>query len=184
MLSPVTRKHIEEKFGKEIRYPLDCIALSVTIEKNTGDRVSPNTIKRLLGIIDEEREPRLFTLDAIAKYLGFHNWDIYWLSITKSGNSEFGILDEIIVASLPINSEIEFHYAPGRQVIARYVGNFKFVVVSSVLSKLMVDDEVEIRHLFLNYPLIIIDVVRNGNHLGQFTAGKVSGLTYMKLLEQ
>jgi len=182
MLSPITVKQIVDKFGKPIRYPLDCVALSVMIENETGERISTNTLKRLLGFIDESREPRLFTLDTIAKYLGFDNWDIYWLSINKTGNSEFGKLEEINVSELQVNDKIEFHYSPDRIVTIQYSGESLFEVIKAQNSKLVVDDQIEVKHFFLNYPLYINDVIRKGSHLGSFTAGKVSGITMLKKL--
>ena len=182
MLSPVTVQQIVEKFGKPIRYPLDCVALSVMIENETGERISTNTLKRLLGFIDETREPRLYTLDTIAKYLGFDNWDVYLMSINKSGNSEFGKIEEINVADLQVNDKIEFHYSPDRMVTVQYLGTTLFEVIKAINSKLIVGDQFEAKQFFINYPLYINDVIRDGNHLGSFTAGKVSGLTMLKKL--
>ena len=182
MLSPVTVQQIVDKFGKPIRYPLDCVALSVMIENETGERISTNTLKRLLGFIDETREPRLYTLDTIAKYLGFDNWDVYLMSINKSGNSEFGKIEEINVADLQVNDKIEFHYSPDRMVTVQYLGTTLFEVIKAVNSKLIVGDQFEVKQFFINYPLYINDVIRDGNHLGSFTAGKVSGITMLKKL--
>ena len=182
MLSPITVQHIVAKFGKPIRYPLDCVALSVMIENETGERISTNTLKRLLGFIDEPREPRLYTLDTVAKYLGYDNWDIYWLSINKAGNSEFGKLEEINIYDLQMMDKIEFQYSPDRKVTIQYIGGFLFDVLNAENSKLQIGDQIEAQHFFLNYPLLINNVVRNGKHLGTFTAGKVSGITMLKKL--
>lgn len=182
MLSPVTIQQIVDKFGKPIRYPLDCVALSVMIENETGERISTNTLKRLLGFIDETREPRLYTLDTIAKYLGFDNWDVYLMSINKSGNSEFGKIEEINASDLQVNDKIEFHYSPDRMVTVQYLGTLLFEVIKAVNSKLIVGDQFEVKQFFINYPLYINDVIRGGNHLGEFTAGKVSGITMLKKL--
>jgi hypothetical protein len=182
MLSPVTIQQIVAKFGKPIRYPLDCVALSVIIENETGERISSNTLKRLLGFIDELREPRLYTLDTIAKYLGFENWDVYLMSLNKSGNSEFGKLKEIKVSELQVSDKIEFQYSPDRMVIIEYIGESWFEVVKAVNSKLIIGDKIETKQFFTNYPLYITDVIRNGNHMGSFIAGKISGITMLNKL--
>lgn len=75
MLHPIVKGLIEEKIGKKIRYPADCEFIVVEIEKITKQRISTNTIKRLLGFIQGVRTPRLYTLDIIAKYLGFNHWE-------------------------------------------------------------------------------------------------------------
>lgn len=169
-------------YGKPIRYPSDCEEISRDISAKTGNPISVNTMKRLLGFISEEREPRLYTLDLIAKYLGFNNWDVYLMSIKESGNSEFGKIEEINVADLQANDKIEFHYSPDRMVVARFLGEGMFEVIKAENSKLVVGDQFEAKQFFINYPLYVNDVIRNGHHLGSFTAGKVSGITMLKKL--
>lgn len=73
----------KEKINKEIRYPIDCEHLAYDIEKETKLRISANTLKRLFGFLDDTRTPRLYTLDVIARYLGFKNWDFLELSFKE-----------------------------------------------------------------------------------------------------
>lgn len=191
ILSVVTRQHIEAKLGKTIRYPSDYEQLAYDIERTTKQRISTNTIKRLLGAIDSVREPRLYTLDVIAQYLGFENWDVYVVSLSKEGNSQFEKTDssdtdachEISVSELKAGAKVEFQYYPDRKVLLEHLGGKEFKVIGSTNSKLHLDDLVEVNNFYLNYPLIINRVVRDGLNIGRFTAGKISGLTYLKLLE-
>lgn len=191
ILSVVTRQHIEEKLGKTIRYPSDYEQLAYDIERTTKQRISTNTIKRLLGAIESVRKPRLYTLDVIAQYLGFENWDVYVVSLSKEGNSQFEIIDnsdidichEITVAELKKGMKVEFQYYPDRKVILEYIGGKVFTVIACSNSKLHNGDVVEVNNFYLNYPLIINRVMRNGLNIGRFTAGKISGLTYLKIIE-
>lgn len=191
ILSVVTRQHIEEKLGKTIRYPSDYEQLAYDIERTTKQRISTNTIKRLLCAIESVREPRLYTLDVIAQYLGFENWDVYVVSLSQEGNSQFEIMDnsdmdichEITVAELKKGTKVEFQYYPDRKVILEYIGGKEFAVIACSNSKLHNGDVVEVSNFYLNYPLIINRVMRNGLNIGRFTAGKISGLTYLKIIE-
>ena len=81
-----------------------------------------------------------------------------------------------------MSSIVEFGYEPDRMVQIRYEGDNKFKVVSSKNSKLLVSDLLELTHFVLNYPLIILNVIRDGKSMGRFTAGKVGGLTVLKLI--
>jgi hypothetical protein len=182
MLSPVIKEQIEKKLGRSIRYHSDLEYLCAEIEKKTKQKISLNTLKRLFGFIEGVTEPRLFTLDTIALYLGFTNWDVYLLSLDQSGNSGFNSLQEIKIESLPVLSIVEFGYEPDRIVQIRYEGNNQFKVISSKNSKLLVNDLLELTHFVLNYPLIILNVIRVGKDMGRFTAGKVGGLTVLKLI--
>ena len=191
VLSIVTRQHIEEKLGKTIRYPSDYEQLAYDIERATKQRISTNTIKRLLGAIESVREPRLYTLDVIAAYLGFENWDVYVVSLSKEGNSQFeksdavdgDICQEVAVANLKEGIKVEFQYYPDRKIVLEHLAGKEFRVVGSSNSKLRLGDVVEVSNFYLNYPLIINRVMRDGLNVGRFTAGKISGLTYLKLLE-
>lgn len=190
ILSVVTKQHIEEKLGRKIRYPSDFDHLAVEIEHATKQRISTNTLKRLLGTIESVKEPRLFTLDVIAQYLGFENWDVYIVSLSKEGNSQFdkiseddSLCQEISVEGLAQGTKIEFQYYPDRRVVLQYVEGKSFMITDSSNSKLKINDRVEISNFYLNYPLIVSTVMRNEVNIGRFTAGKISGLTYLKILE-
>jgi hypothetical protein len=182
MLSPVIKEQIETKLGKSIRYHSDLEHLSFEIEKATKQKISLNTLKRLFGFIAGVTEPRLFTLDTVALYLGYANWDVYLLSLQQTGNSSFNSLQEIKIETLDPLSIIEFGYDPDRVVQVCYENNHIFRVIQSRNSKLQVNDVIEISHFVLHYPLIIIRVLRDGINMGRFTAGKVGGLTVLKLI--
>ncbi len=182
MLSPIIKDQIETKLGRTIRYHSDLECLSIEIEKCTKQKVSINTLKRLFGFIDGVSDPRLYTLDTIALYLGFSNWDVYLLSLDQSGNSGFNTIEEISTDKLPVLSIVEFGYEPDRLVQVRFEGHNHFKVVMSRNSKLLENDLLEISHFVLNYPLVILNVLRDGKSLGRFTAGKVGGLNTLKLL--
>src|SRR5574344_2658186 len=89
VLSQITKNRIEKVFGKPIRYSSDYYALAIDIEEKISEHIGVNTLKRLMGEMGPTKEPRLSTLDVIAKYIGFENWDIYSLSFRAEGNSEF-----------------------------------------------------------------------------------------------
>ena len=182
MLSPVIKEQIELKLGRNIRYHSDLECLCIEIENETKQKVSLNTLKRLFGFISGVSEPRLYTLDTIALYLGFTNWDVYLLSLDQSGNSGFNSLQEIRIESLPVSSIVEFGYDPDRIVQLKFNGQNQFNVILAKNSKLQENDLVEITHFVLNYPLVILNVLRDGKCMGRFTAGKVGGLTHLKLI--
>ena len=181
MLSKMTIAHIEKRYGKPIRYPYDCMELSLAIETKVGQPISVNTVKRLLGFITEAREPRLYTLDLIAKYLDFENWDVYLESIKNVNISEFKLFGGIFSFNLKLNDQIEFHYFPDREVIIQYRGKKdRFQVVKAENCQLQVGDEISIYKFLLNHPVFVGEVIRNGDDLGSYIAGKEGGLSFLK----
>ena len=173
---------LKAKSGSDLRLPADCEFLSLDIQSKTGVRIGATTLKRLVGFAHDERMPHTSTLDVIARYLGYAHWHEL-AKIEDSGNSAFDAPDgEVRSADLQPDAYVEITYLPDRIVRMRYLGNQHYRVVESQNSKLQIGDEVEIQNFVLHHPLLAINVWRNGEPLGQFTAGHVSGLSSVKVL--
>ena len=173
---------LKEKSGNQLRQPSDCEFLSLDIESKTRVRIGATTLKRLLGFAHDERTPHASTLDAIAHYLGYAHWEELLL-IEDKGNSGFSTSDEEIRSvELQPDVHVEITYLPDRRVVMQYLGNQRYRIVESENSKLQKGDELEIQNFVLHHPLLVLNVWRGGESLGQFTAGRVSGLTSVKVL--
>ena len=173
---------LKRKSGSDLRQPSDCEILSLDIESKTGVRIGATTLKRLVGFAQDERTPHTSTLDAIAHYLGYAHWDEL-SKIEDNGNSDFETPDdEVRSADLQTGACVEITYLPDRRLILEYLGNNRYQVTASENSKLQKGDEVEILNFVLHHPLLVVNVWRDGESLGQFTAGRVSGLSSIKLL--
>lgn len=173
---------LRQKSGSELRLPSDCEYLSLDVESKTGVRIGATTLKRLLGFAGDERTPHASTLDAIARYLGYAHWKEL-SKIEDEGNSNFGASDdELRSADLQPDSLVSFAYPPDREVCVKYLGNCRYQVTESRNSKLRQGDEVEILNFVLHHPLLVLNVWRDGKSLGQFTAGRVSGLSSIKVI--
>ncbi|MGD9494213.1 MAG: hypothetical protein AB7V36_12765 [Bacteroidales bacterium] len=177
MLSVIIKKEIENKFGKEIRYPADCEALSAHISDQTGQSISITTLKRMFGFVNGAHEPRLYTLDILAQYVGYPNWDLYYEKFIHIENSEFINTEQIEIDTLKPDTVIEITYDPNRIIRLVYQGNFLFNVEHSTNSKLVRGDQLKILSIVKHYPLIIASVLRDDRNIGRFIAGKTSGIT-------
>lgn len=173
---------LKRKSGSDLRQPSDCEILSLDIQSKTGVHIGATTLKRLVGFAQDERTPHASTLDAIARYLGYAHWDEL-SKIEDNGNSDFETPDdEIRSADLQTGSCVEITYLPDRKVTFEYLGDNRYRVTASENSKLQKDDEVGILNFVLHHPLLVVNVWRDRESLGQFTAGRVSGLSSIKLL--
>lgn len=172
---------LKEKSGSDLRQPSDCEFLSLDIESKTGVHIGATTLKRLVGFAQDERMPHTSTLDALARYLGYLHWE-QLAQIEDKGNSDFDTPDEEVrSADLQPDANIEITYLPDRMVRMQYLGKQHYRVVESLNSKLQVGDEIEILNFVLHHPLLVLNVWRNGESLGQFTAGRVSGLSSIRI---
>lgn len=140
-------------------------------------------MKRLLGFVNGVQEPRLYTLDILARYLGFNNWDIYLEEIKSMSTSDFFNVDKIEVENLLSNARVQIAYEPNRKLILNYLGDFLFKIEISENSKLQENDIVKITNFIKNFPLLILEVKRNDLNLGQYRAGKSGGLSEIKIIE-
>lgn len=179
--SPYVTNLLRQKSKKDFRLSADCEYLALDIESVTGEHIGVNTLKRLLGFIDDEREPRTSTLDVIARYLGFDNWDVLSIYDNKSNSSFESSSEEIRVSELSEGQCVQVSYLPDRRLVMAYQGNGHFLVQMSENSKLLVGDELTITHMVQGYPLLVTEVIRDGKSLGSFTAGKAQGILF-KLL--
>lgn len=74
MLNDTIIKQVENVYGQKIRYSKDCDALALEISSKTGCQISVSTVKRLFGFIKTTSNPNQYTLDTIAIYLDYENW--------------------------------------------------------------------------------------------------------------
>ena len=173
---------LKRKSGSDLRLPSDCEQLSLDIESKTHVHIGTTTLKRLLGFAKDERTPHTTTLDAIAHYLGYAHWEEL-SKIEDTGNSDFNnFSEELRSSSLKTGDRVQVTYLPDRRVVFEYDADNHYHVVESENSKLHVGDMVEIQNFILHHPLLVVQVWRDGESLGQYTAGRVSGLSSITLL--
>ena len=169
-------------FGQPLRYPGDFEALAESVSEKTGQRVSVNTLKRLFGVIGPEVEPRRSTLDILAQYLGETDWQAYADRLSGAGNSDFEADPHNVDAvQLPVGARVSFRYLPDRSVTMEHLGDGLYRVVTSENSKLQSGDLVTVRNLCPGYPLTAESVIRQGENLGTFVAGKIDGLSDLQI---
>lgn len=180
-LKTTVKARLEEACDRQLDTPTDCQAVVDGIWEKLHEHISLNTIKRLLGFLPYEKAHRQSTLDIIARYLGYVDW-IELTTALQGSNSDFETSAEtFLAAQLRENDRVRLTYHPNRTLALRYQGDGRFLVEESVNSKLQVGDIVAISAITLHYPLLASDVVRNGHSLGEYTAGKVGGITSLSL---
>lgn len=176
--SPFIIELLREKLGHEIRLSCDCELLALDVESVTGEHIGVNTMKRLLGFIADERTPRTSTLDVVAHYLGYANWDDLRLMDENSSNSAFDDRDEYLACYLEKGQQVHISYPPNRTLTIVNQGNNHFLVLESENGKLQKGDLLTLTHIVRGYPLLVAEVMRDGRSLGAFTAGKSQGIDF------
>ena len=84
------REAVEQKAGRKMATPKDFNFLSEHIFEEIHTRISPSTLKRIWGYLQNDNTPRSTSLNILANYVGYDNWDRFLASAEK----EYGILPE------------------------------------------------------------------------------------------
>lgn len=187
ILPSIVLSELEKQSGLNLSEPSDALINSL-IEKicqKTGELISLNTIKRLLGRVDDgKRQPRISTLNTLAHYLDRDSWPLLLIELSNGSSAFCAIEGELLVQDMEAGQIVEITYLPDRKLQFLYLGDCLFEVIFSQNSKLQKGDTGQITAFIINFPLIVRNVERHGQLLGSsYTAGRISGLTSVKLLQ-
>lgn len=70
------------KFGRQIAGKYDARLLCEDILTSCNERISESTIRRLFGMIPSKHSPSHYTLDVLARYIGYRNHDHFSDDVT------------------------------------------------------------------------------------------------------
>ena len=156
----------------------DFDALSQSIADTTGENLSVNTLKRLFGFRIERVEPRASTMDIIARYLGYPDYNSMIKDLGEDADiSMFSPIDCIEMTDLERGSRIRITYDPNRVFLMTYTGDCRFAVDEVTGSKnIMKGDVLTITQLAVGHRLVVAHVVRDGKDLGAYESAKLTGL--------
>lgn len=183
MLSKEIIKKIEKKFATEIKYSGQCDALAQAIMDETKTTIGSTTLKRLLGFAADERRPHVSTLDILARYLGYPNFELLTKDLGEDCDiSMFQPAESLNSKDLTSGTQIQITYDPLRLVIMTYIGNNRFVVNESKNSKVKKGDILVIIQMIVGMQFYCLDVIRDNKSLGSYVAAKQNGLTSIEII--
>lgn len=172
---------LRKKSGLKLQTPADSKLLIDTIYEETKEMLGLSTMKRLLGIFADTRSPRRVTLNIIARYLGYSDWEMLLLE-KCGGDSDFDpSLQHIGVPALIPGTSLRIEYHPDRILELLYKGNFIFEITNYTGTKLQIGDQLEIYEIIRTFPLYIKDVIRKGNSLGSYVTARRNGIQKVSL---
>ena len=174
---------LEKKVGRGLDDPAACDVLSKDIFAKTGELLSVNTLKRLVGIIRYESSPRTQTLDIIARYLGASDWRQLCMD-AEDEISGFGNTPGIESELLPEGTTVELRWSPGRRVLILHKSEDNFIVMESEGSKLRAGDCFRARNIIVGFPLLAGNLMRDGVVIGDYCAAREYGLESVKIVRK
>lgn len=165
---------IKEKSGLAFDKTKDYDSLCDIIFSATSRTIGVNTIKRLMGYIIDDRKTNEYTLNTIAIYLGFKDWEELCNSIRF--DSDWNFNDEAIyVEDLPCGCKVSVKYL-NREVTFMVVTNKNakmLQVIDAQNSSLTVGDILDVDNLRIGDFLEAKKVYR-GDTIGNYrTNGEI-----------
>ncbi|HXD92979.1 MAG TPA: hypothetical protein VNX01_07170 [Bacteroidia bacterium] len=182
MLSIRIKEKIEKEFGRgPIKYAKDCDVLASAIANKCNCKVSSSTLKRLFGINKSgTRSPRVFTLDLIANYIGYHTWDDIVRDITNADKNKPQPLQTLISKDLSKGAKFLIYFSPQSYIAIEYISKNRFKLILQNRTNLIVGDILEITKVETHVPLLIRKIIRNDIIHSETILGKISGVTEIK----
>ncbi|MCD8202496.1 MAG: hypothetical protein LUD48_02495 [Prevotella sp.] len=171
---------IKAKSGLVLDKTKDMEILSSYIFKETNRNIGTTTLKRLFGIINDDRRSSDFTLNTIAMYLGFMSWDEY--VNTKNINSIWRYDDDTVyIQKLDIGTKLRIRYL--NRVVTLEVICVENIHVLKVIeaenSSLLTDDILYI-HCIRKGEVLIAEKVVRGKNIGNYkTNGEIQRIEFL-----
>lgn len=183
MISDKIQQMIRERFNAPIQYPQQCEALALAIQESTGQTLGITTLKRMLGFVTGPASPRPSSLDIIAQYLGYPDYNLLAKDLGEDCEiSDFRTVESIDSIDLEPGEQVQITYHPNRLLVLSYLGDNLYLVNEARGSKLLKGDKLLIAGFYVGFELLITDVERAGKHLGSYQAAKQGGLTSVEIL--
>ena len=173
------RSDLEQRVGQQLQSPADFQLLIQQIWEKNHAVLSLSTIKRLWGYVESNGAPRLSTLNTLAKFLDFADWNAYLVALEQQGGTESAMFtgEGIQTADLQAEDRIVVAWQPNRQCTFRYLGDNQFVVEDSTNAKLQQGTTFSAARFMIGQPMYLDNILlADGTHTS-YVAGKRHGLT-------
>ncbi len=173
-------KSVEEKLGMKVSTPKHFDRMAEIIFERTGTLLSPTTLKRLWGYLQESTSPRQSTLDTIARSCGWRSYDDFVAGNVPDIESGF-VLSRVINAEKDLRrgDVITLTWAPSRVCVIKYLGNCKWTVVRSEGTRLAPGDTFRCPVIIAGEPLYLDNVHHGDSHPGVYVCGRRNGISFI-----
>ncbi len=175
------RSDIETALKKKLCTPKDFDFLRDRIYARLHILVSRTTLMRIWGYVDEGVTPRQGTLDILAQFLGYQNWDGYCQnSLLPKEQQSFPVMSRrLSVAKTLVQGErLRLTWLPDRCCDIEYLGELRFRVCASENTRLKEGDTFECSLIVEGEPLYLDNLRQGSQQAIAYVCGKKSGVLF------
>lgn len=176
----ILKEQIERMIGQPVKTPKDFTLLAEKIFGRIHVQLSPTTLKRLWGYLNEPVAPRPSTLNYLAQFLGYSNLASFCESVQCPLDPQSHLVIGRMVAAeqIPLRAHIRLTWAPERVCEIVHEGNGRFSVLYSQKTKLQAGDTFECKLFIEQEPLYLYNLTHLGQAIPAYVAGKKDGIYF------
>lgn len=161
--------------------PAEFNNLSTIIFEKTKSRISTSSIKRLWGYVSYDNFPSRTTLNILARFNDFKDWDSFRQEIeydkANTGSTSAFIDGSLVNASLlNIGDVIVLKWAEEKECTMEYISYLRFKVLDSKNIKLLPDDTCTLSSVCIGLPLFISNIQRGNLIIPGYVGAKTGGI--------
>ena len=181
-LTEKLKEYVENVAGFRLCTPKDFKNLAQSVFNETGSMLSPTTLKRLWGYLQEKEQqtPRMTTLDILSKYIGYMDFATFckFQQIDGESESDFLVNNCLQTKFLLKGDRVKLMWQHDRCVAVQYIGLCMFKVIESRNSKLSADDIFICERIIENQPLILSNLIHENSDPINYICGKKGGVKF------
>lgn len=164
--------------------PSDFNELSRIIHQKTGRSISLSSIKRIWGYVRYEGFPSLNTLNTLAMYNEFKDWETFMTGKSyKFGDDSAFLIDSTVNASeLRPGDKLLLSWGDEKSCEIECISDMRFRVNTSNNIKLKPNDTFSFHTLCISHPIYICDIQRGDIHIPAYIGARKGGLTNISMI--
>ena len=168
-----------EALERQMNRASDFVFLQAYIFERTRENIGLNTLKRIWNYGNTPVTPRSFTLDTLAKSVGYRNFeDMKQFYGDAGAESSDKILGKAVSSSeLRPGDRVTLCWDPGRRCTVEYLGSNAYRVLSSERTKLKPGNTFQSAFFATGSPMILSNLVQDDSFATFYEIGRSSGVT-------
>ena len=163
--------------------PTEFNELSLLIKKKTGRSLSLSSIKRIWGYVEYKGFPSVTTLNTLAQYNEFKDWESFMVNrATSDSDSSFIEKSMIKADTLRTGDRLLLEWGSGKSCEIECVAHMRFRVNNSKSIKLQPGDTFTLHAVCMSHPLYVSDIERGDMCIPAYIGAKRGGVTPITIL--
>jgi len=170
-------KLVEQTAGRRMETHRDFEWLADQLTRRTHERLSPTTLKRIWGYLDEPASPRRFTLDVLAQYAGLADYNAF-TQLSGKAQSNLVLAERLTDDDFYEGMRVRLRWMPDRECLIEHQGDGRFKVLEAKNSKLEAGDLFSCHLFIMHEPLYLDNLLHRGRNHAAYVAGRQDGISF------